>query len=75
MQNPAAFIRTRFPDIPADMNDPNQMLQYLQQSRNIPIGQIQALISRFPPNMNSLSQLFANPFMAGQAMGNPMMGR
>ena len=34
MNNPAAFLKQRFPDIPNEiMNDPNQILQYLQQTR------------------------------------------
>lgn len=35
MSNPIAFIKQRFPDIPANIqNDPNQVFQYLQQTRN-----------------------------------------
>lgn len=42
MQNPAAFVKQQFPDIPDNiMNDPNQILQYLQQTRNISNEQIQ----------------------------------
>lgn len=34
MSNPIAFIRQRFPDIPMNIqNDPNQVFQYLQQTR------------------------------------------
>lgn len=33
MQNPAAFVKQRFPDIPQQiMNDPNQIFNYLQQT-------------------------------------------
>lgn len=35
MSNPVAFIKQRFPDIPTNIqNDPNQVFQYLQQTRN-----------------------------------------
>ena len=34
MSNPIAFIKQRFPDIPMNIqNDPNQVFQYLQQTR------------------------------------------
>jgi len=34
MQNPAAFVKQMFPDIPPQIqNDPNQTFQYLQQTR------------------------------------------
>lgn len=36
MQNPATFIKQKFPDIPDEiMNDPNRILSYLQQTRGI----------------------------------------
>ena len=45
MQNPAAFVKQQFPDIPDNiLNDPNQILQYLQQTRNISNEQIQQLM-------------------------------
>ena len=35
MQNPAAFVKQHFPDIPPEIaNDPNQIFNYLQQTRN-----------------------------------------
>ena len=35
MTNPVAFVRQRFPDIPANIqNDPNQIFNYLQRTRN-----------------------------------------
>lgn len=38
MQNPAAFVRQHFPDIPSNIsNDPNQVFNYLQQTRS-PVG-------------------------------------
>lgn len=42
MVNPGAFIKQRFPDIPDQiMNDPNQILNYLQQTRGITNQDIQ----------------------------------
>lgn len=36
MQNPQAFAKEHFPDIPADIqNDPNAILKYLQRTRSI----------------------------------------
>lgn len=35
MSNPVAFVKQHFPDIPAGIqNDPNQVFQYLQQTRS-----------------------------------------
>ena len=49
MANPAAFVRQHFPDIPAEIqNNPNQILQYLQQTRHISNDQIQNLARQFP---------------------------
>lgn len=40
MMNPAAFVKQNFPDIPANIqNDPNQVFQYLQQTRPQVSGQ------------------------------------
>ena len=34
MMNPAAFVKQNFPDIPVNIqNDPNQVFNYLQQTR------------------------------------------
>ena len=34
MMNPAAFVKQKFPDIPQNIaNDPNQVFNYLQQTR------------------------------------------
>lgn len=42
MQNPAQFVKQQFPDIPDQiMNNPTQILQYLQQTRGISNQQIQ----------------------------------
>lgn len=44
MKNPAAFIKQQFPDIPDNIaNDPNQILNYIQQTRGISNQQIQQL--------------------------------
>ena len=52
MQNPAAFVRQAFPDIPAQIqNDPNQILSYLQQTRGITNQQIQQIAGTIPQNM------------------------
>ena len=48
MNNPAKFIKQRFPDIPDNIsNDPNQILEYLQRTRGITNQQIQQLIGRY----------------------------
>ena len=44
MANPVPFIKNRFPDIPDSiMNDPNQILAYLQRTRGITNQQLQQL--------------------------------
>lgn len=49
MTNPAAFVRQAFPDIPPQIqNNPNQILSYLQRTRNISNEQIQSLLSQHP---------------------------
>lgn len=49
MRNPAQFVKQQFPDIPDTMmNDPNQVLQYLQQTRNISNDQLAMLMNQFP---------------------------
>lgn len=49
MTNPAAFVRQALPDIPAQIqNNPNQILQYLQQTRHISNQQIQNLLNQNP---------------------------
>lgn len=49
MTNPAAFVKQHFPDIPAQIqNNPTQILQYLQQTRNISNEQIQNLVNQYP---------------------------
>ena len=49
MQNPAAFVQASAPDVPAYMlNNPDQIRQYLQQTRNISNEQIQSMLNQFP---------------------------
>ena len=49
MQNPAAFVKQVFPDIPTEIqNNPDQILRYLQQTRHITNDQIQSLINQNP---------------------------
>ena len=49
LTNPAAFVRQALPDIPAEIsNDPNRILQYLQQTRGISNEQIQQIASQIP---------------------------
>ena len=49
MQNPAAFVRQAIPDIPQEIsNNPNQILQYLQQTRGISNEQIQQVANQIP---------------------------
>lgn len=49
MQNPAAFVRNAFPDIPGEIqHDPNRILQYLQQSRGITDDQIRQVQNQMP---------------------------
>ena len=47
MQNPLAFVREQFPDVPAYMTNPGQILQYLQQTRNISQGQLMNMVNQF----------------------------
>lgn len=48
MANPAMIIKQRFPDIPDQiMNDPNQILLYLQKTRGITNQDIQQLTSQY----------------------------
>ena len=49
MTNPAAFVRQAIPDLPSDIsNDPNRILQYLQQTRGITNAQIRQAASMIP---------------------------
>ena len=47
LRDPASFVKQQFPDIPSDIaNDPNQILQYLQRTRNISNEQISQLVNQ-----------------------------
>lgn len=47
MRNPAGFVKNAFPDIPDQiMNDPNQIIQYLQRTRGITGEQIGQMIQQ-----------------------------
>lgn len=49
LKNPAAFVKQQFPDIPENIsNDPNKILQYLQETRNISNDQISQIMNQFP---------------------------
>ncbi len=49
MQNPIAVVRQRFPDIPDSIaNDPNQIFQYLQRTRNISNEQLNQMTNQIP---------------------------
>lgn len=49
MNNPAAFLKQRFPDIPDEiMYDPNRILRYLQQTRGITNEDIQKIQGGIP---------------------------
>lgn len=46
LTNPAAFVKQQFPDVPDNIvNNPNQVLAYLQQTRGISNQQIQQLMN------------------------------
>ena len=49
MRNPAAFVRQAIPDLPPQIaNDPNQILQYLQQTGRVTPQQIQQVVNSIP---------------------------
>lgn len=49
MRNPPAFVRQAIPDLPPEIaNDPNRILQYLQQTRGITNEQINQIASMMP---------------------------
>lgn len=53
MNNPAAFLKQRFPDIPNEiMHDPNQIMQYLQQTKGITNQDIQQIQAQMPGMQN-----------------------
>lgn len=49
MMNPAAFVRQAIPDLPPEIsNDPNRILQYLQQTGRVTPQQIQQVANSIP---------------------------
>lgn len=49
MMNPPAFVRQAIPDLPPQIaNDPNQILQYLQQTGRVTPQQIQQVANSIP---------------------------
>ena len=49
LKDPVHFVLQQFPDIPENIvNDPNQVLQYLQRTRNISNDQISRIVNQFP---------------------------
>lgn len=49
MRNPAAFVRQAIPDLPPQIaNDPNQILQWLQQSGRVTPQQVQEAANSMP---------------------------
>lgn len=49
MRNPAEFVRQHIPDLPENIaNNPDQILNYLQQTRGITQQQIQQIAQQNP---------------------------
>lgn len=49
MMNPSAFVQQAIPDLPPQIaNDPNQILQYLQQTGRVTPQQIQEVANSIP---------------------------
>ena len=49
MMNPAAFVKQAIPDLPPQIaNDPNKILQYLQQTGRVTPQQIQQVANSIP---------------------------
>ena len=49
MSNPIAVIKQAWPDIPDQMlNNPMQILNYIQRTRNIPSYQLQNIMRQYP---------------------------
>ena len=52
MKNPSAFVRQQLPDMPESIvNDPNQILGYLQNRYGITNAQIQQVAGKLPFGM------------------------
>lgn len=49
MQNPAKFVKQAIPDLPDEIaNDPNRILNYLQQTRGVTNQDIQQIMQQVP---------------------------
>lgn len=49
MRNPPAFVRQMIPDLPEEIaNDPNRILQYLQETRGVTNEQIRQIAGSIP---------------------------
>lgn len=49
MRNPAAFVKQAIPDLPDQIaNDPNQVLNYIMQTRNITQEQVNQIARQVP---------------------------
>lgn len=49
MQNPFGYLKQKFPDIPDSMqNNPSQIFQYLQQTRNITSNDLTQTMQQIP---------------------------
>lgn len=49
MRDPSTFVRQMIPDLPQEIaNDPNKILQYLQETRGITNEQIQQIAGSIP---------------------------
>ncbi len=49
LTNPAVFVKNQFPDVPESIiNDPNQVLRYIQQTRNISDNQLNQIVNQYP---------------------------
>lgn len=56
MRNPAIFVKQTFPDIPDQiMNDPSQILSYLQRTRGISNDQLQKMKSNAQSILDKIS--------------------
>ena len=49
IRNPQAFVRQMIPDLPEEIaNDPNRILQYLQETRGVTNEQIRQIAGSIP---------------------------
>lgn len=48
MQNPLNAVRQLYPDVPANMTDPNQIMRYVMQSRGVTDQDLQNVAGQIP---------------------------